>query len=497
MDGSHFDDLTRSLSGPRSRRGVARLLGGLAFGGVLSALGIEWAAADELLGGEPCMRDRQCQTRKCLSSGKCSCSKAERIGCVQPANRCKKATCSDAGRCVIGNKAADTPCNDGFACTTDDVCDGEGHCAGTPDDSRCTTTNRCLASPGRCDPDDPKRNARGCVFDAKGDDVVCRSAACLSATTYRPEAKCDGNGNCAEATQVACSGDMVCDAQKGCRCPDSAPDACGDQCFNVGESCNTGLPGVCATGTRQCDQNDQLTCVSDVMPGARTETCNGLDDDCDGNIDNGAPCNGDLTCINGECACAGNKTKCGNQCFDTQTNDNHCGDCDTQCSTGEKCINGTCQCGSTGAPCPTGETCTNGACVCGSTGASCPETKTCINGTCDCTSDKVECQGVCQPCTVDITDDGTGTPAPGFCCQDEQGQFCSCGGACCRDRCFGNYRVDGSIQEFCCESTPTEQRVYCPDQGVCCAGPDQSVCLNCALSQGGEGGRLGSYRRPY
>ena len=45
------------------------------------------------------------------------------------------------------------------------------------------------------------------------------------------------------------------------------------------------LPGICGPGTQQC-QGGSLACVPNVRPD-RAETCNGLDDDCDGQTDEG------------------------------------------------------------------------------------------------------------------------------------------------------------------------------------------------------------------
>ena len=47
--------------------------------------------------------------------------------------------------------------------------------------------------------------------------------------------------------------------------------------------CETGRKGVCASGTNKCVKG-KTQCVLDVQPGA--EICNGLDDDCDGKVDN-------------------------------------------------------------------------------------------------------------------------------------------------------------------------------------------------------------------
>jgi hypothetical protein len=72
--------------------------------------------------------------------------------------------------------------------------------------------------------------------------------------------------------------------------------ACGSSCAGYGCSngacsippggaCDTGRPGICAAGTLQT-VSGMVTCAQTNQP--TTEVCNGLDDDCDGVIDNGA-----------------------------------------------------------------------------------------------------------------------------------------------------------------------------------------------------------------
>jgi Putative metal-binding motif len=51
-----------------------------------------------------------------------------------------------------------------------------------------------------------------------------------------------------------------------------------------GIACMTNLPGVCTPGITSCAAGT-LSCVGAVLPGTRTETCNGLDDNCDGSTD--------------------------------------------------------------------------------------------------------------------------------------------------------------------------------------------------------------------
>ncbi len=58
----------------------------------------------------------------------------------------------------------------------------------------------------------------------------------------------------------------------------------GATCTASGIACNTGQPGICAAGTLVC-QNGQPVCSPTRTPTA--ETCNGLDDDCDWEVDEG------------------------------------------------------------------------------------------------------------------------------------------------------------------------------------------------------------------
>ncbi|MBK8258208.1 MAG: hypothetical protein IPK82_36765 [Polyangiaceae bacterium] len=68
-----------------------------------------------------------------------------------------------------------------------------------------------------------------------------------------------------------------------------------------GGVCNTGAQGICAPGVLHCE-NGAIQCVADNMPA--TETCNAQDDDCDGTVDDGNP-GGGVNCptmVPGLCA---------------------------------------------------------------------------------------------------------------------------------------------------------------------------------------------------
>jgi N-acetylneuraminic acid mutarotase len=80
----------------------------------------------------------------------------------------------------------------------------------------------------------------------------------------------------------------------------------------TGESCSTGLPGVCGPGTLQCDSDRGLARCVAITP-ARPEVCadgagNGLDDDCDGQIDETQDLDGDawLDCCSESPGCTDN-----------------------------------------------------------------------------------------------------------------------------------------------------------------------------------------------
>jgi hypothetical protein len=70
----------------------------------------------------------------------------------------------------------------------------------------------------------------------------------------------------------------------------------------VGVVCMTGLPGVCATGMTTCSAAGMVDCTPDVQPGTTMETCNDLDDDCDGSSDEDFP-TVDMTCTVGTGVC--------------------------------------------------------------------------------------------------------------------------------------------------------------------------------------------------
>jgi Notch 1 len=136
-------------------------------------------------------------------------------------------------------------------------------------------------------------------------------------------------GQC--TAKVACVGGVeVCEAGKGpeaekCNGLDDDCDGSIDNApVDIGQPCGTSAKGVCKLGVFECGpcspgDADCRVCVGAVGPSA--EVCNGLDDDCNGLIDDGvlpgvgdscgggaaSECQGTgaLACVNGELKCEG------------------------------------------------------------------------------------------------------------------------------------------------------------------------------------------------
>jgi hypothetical protein len=105
---------------------------------------------------------------------------------------------------------------------------------------------------------------------------------------------CQGVGACENCgTQVCIGNQTVCSASPGApsteMCNGVDDDCDGtidDNPADAGLVCSSGLPGVCDAGTTVCN-GGTLSCDPDIQPGTQPETCNSLDDDCDGQTDEG------------------------------------------------------------------------------------------------------------------------------------------------------------------------------------------------------------------
>jgi MYXO-CTERM domain-containing protein len=208
-------------------------------------------------------------------------------------------------------------------------------------------------------------------------------------------------------------------------------------CPDAGASCT--IPdevGPCAAGRTQCIGTD-LECQPVVTPSA--ERCDGVDNDCDGDIDDAAECTGDDICSQGRCV---------PPCFE--------GGCAEgfSCDTGGVCVDAAC----VGMECPAGERCEAGACIGACEGIVCPFGQACLSGRCADPCESVTCEAA-QVCR-----DGICIPnCP--CLPCGPGESCGADGTCRPNGCDivrcdpGYYCLDGACYDGCeGVSCPTGQR---------------------------------------
>ncbi len=235
----------------------------------------------------------------------------------------------------------------------------------------------------------------------------------------------------------------------------------GITCAGGGGACDTGNPGICADGTMQC-QSGVLTCVQSNQP--VNESCDGLDNDCNGVTDEGDLCPANEVCDKGKCV-----PKCGSGEF-VCASDEVCtpqGVCVEQscasvtCPTGQVCQMGVCVGPCDNVVCPYGQVCRVGACVDPCTSISCDSGQVCVAGVC---SDMCQCVG----CAA--------------------GQTCQADGKCLPDGCVGKTCNAGEYCDAAGNCVDACMGAVCPSGQVCMSGQ----CVPGPMGQGGAGGGNGS-----
>ena len=426
--------------------------------------------------GKPCTTDFCAGAAECthttLDGNACDDGSACTTGdiCVQDACVGSSKTCTGSacvavqcdpldGSCDSALKPDTTPCDDGNACTSGDICLA-GNCSGGSvicDDANPCTNDSCTPKAGCFH--DP--NASLCNDNSACTDFdQCAGGACIG------KAK---TGGCDDANPCT---DDACDSGNGCvHLANSATCSDGNTC-TLNDFCQS---GKCASGPNVC------LCTQDA-------DCKGKED---GNL-----CNGTLFCdvgsVPAQCqikastvvTCMPSNNPCltsvcvpvSGACADTPvTDDTPCDADGSVCTGGDACQAGTCTAGPK-IVCDDGNVCTDDGCD-GKIGC----TKTINSAACSdnnaCTG-LDECQGgacvsgvttVCSDgnsCTLDACDPGTGncstTLAIGPC---NDGNLCTTGDSC---------------QSGVCQSGPMTQ---CISATKCATGSCSATSGNCAFAQ--------------
>jgi MYXO-CTERM domain-containing protein len=202
-------------------------------------------------------------------------------------------------------------------------------------------------------------------------------------------------------------------------------------CAGGGEPCDTGKQGACAVGKTDCSEAGKPgVCREVVKP--TDEKCDNVDNDCNGEVDDGDLCDAGFVCDHGSCvgACGTAEFRCpgGLECDHRFCVDPKC--VGKVCEAGKACRSGECVGACDGVTCPSGQECQLGHCVDLCAGVTCLDKQVCENGLC-----MAECG--CRACGA-----GKVCGAAGKCvdsgCENqtcEAGQVCVAGA--CKDACDG------------------------------------------------------------
>jgi hypothetical protein len=173
--------------------------------------------------------------------------------------------------------ASDEVCDNGL----DDDCDGEVN-------DGCEYHMACTSS-GATGTSVSELTTYGCfLVVGSGTDECATYDDCVHTECVAREPAAEATDLLSYACVVVQSpGESACETDEDCNivCEEGATEACE---YTGPEG--TEDVGACVAGTRTCVSNSWSACTGEVTPGS--ETCNGVDDDCDGSTDEGLDCGG-------------------------------------------------------------------------------------------------------------------------------------------------------------------------------------------------------------
>jgi hypothetical protein len=219
---------------------------------------------------------------------------------------------------------------------------------------------------------------------------------------------------------------------------------CGNACVADEEPCN----GACGSGRALCMGSGKCVPTNSIT----AEKCDGQDNDCDGQIDEGVTdscqnkcgTKGTMRCVNGgwdRSGCPSDPGCCG----------------DNDCSGSQECSGGNCR----GLSCNECQNATGHRCQNKSSGTPCSGTNRACNGSGSCVT---TCGTVGADCCAGTPCQGNAYCDNGGKCRAEKGNGSSCSDG---QECSSGNCVTGQSGRVCCKSSSCESGSVCNGSGDC------------------------------